>query len=329
MEFNQEIKSMNGIRVLLIGETILDKYIYVNPIGTASKDPIISTKFLKQETYLGGIFAPARHLANFTREVGVITVLGSNEKEKNLIQSRIPKTIRSYFFLENNRSTIIKERFVEPIHNRKMFKVEYGDDTPISKETTKRIIHKINEIKDEYDLILVNDFGHGLMNQEIIDFLSKQEKYTGVNVQTNSSNFGFNLANKYHNIDFLTLNERELQLIFQRKDKDNKTLLRELKNKQKFDSILLTLGKDGCLYYNGQFYYSKAFNLNPVDTIGAGDAVFAISSLFDYIKADPATIPILANATGAAAVEIIGNKRAINREDIYKYLREENGMERI
>ena len=82
-------KKFKGLKVLLIGETIIDDYYFVMPNGISIKDPIISTKFIKKERYLGGVFATARHLSQFVKEVNVITLLGEKVLVKKILNQKM------------------------------------------------------------------------------------------------------------------------------------------------------------------------------------------------------------------------------------------------
>jgi len=327
MKINLEeiFNKLNSLSVLLIGEAILDEYYFVKTIGIASKDPIISTQFQKKEKYLGGIFAPARHLSNFVKKVHIVTLLGEYKRNENYIKKRLDKeNIKYDFFTKIKSPTIIKRRYLESHHFRKLFKMEYSNTNPISRELKKKIKKRIGEIIPNYDLIIVSDFGQGFINSELIDYFSKQNKFIAINVQTNSSNFGFNTVMKYPKADFLSLNEMELRIIYQNKNEEIYKLLERLHAENEFSSILLTLGKRGCYYYKDKLNYSKAFITNPVDTIGAGDAVFSFSSLLSFLDIDQEYVPKFANAVGACVVETLGNKESITKNNLLKYLEVKN-----
>lgn len=321
-KYNKIFDELKKLNVLIIGEGIIDEYYFIIPQGTASKDPIISSKYLNKERYLGGIFATARHLSNFVNQVHIISVLGDYKSNKEFIENNLKKqgNISFDFFIKKNSSTIIKRRFIEPVHYRKLFKMEYNDNVLISEDLSKVIQDKLKELKEDYDLILINDFGHGLFDKNLIDFISSLKIYKAINVQTNSANFGFNPATKYPCADFLSLNNKELRLIFHDAQNDVNFLLKNLKQSKNFKSILLTLGKEGSIFYKNDFNHEKAFITKTVDTVGAGDAVFSISSLLNFIDVDEKEIPKIANAIGAVAVNIIGNKEAVTKEKVLNYL---------
>ena len=160
------------LKVLLIGETILDDYYFVTPNGISIKDPIISTRFIKKERYLGGVFATARHLSQFVKEIDVITLLGEKEKNKNFVDKSISPGVKYSFFTKPGSHTIIKQRFIDSYKLIKLFKMEYLDDSPIPDELGRKITEKIRSVHQDYDLVLIDDFGHGFLNQKMIDSIT-------------------------------------------------------------------------------------------------------------------------------------------------------------
>lgn len=312
-------KKFKDLKVLLIGETIIDDYYFVMPNGVSIKDPIISTKFIKKERYLGGVFATARHLSQFVEEVNVITLLGEKEKNKNFVDKSINPKIEYSFFTKPGSHTIIKQRFIDSYKLIKLFKMEYLDDSPVPDDLSRKIIEKIQSTYQNYDMILIDDFGHGFLNQKIMDSITKLKKFIGANIQTKNSNYGFNPVTKCKRADFISLNPFEIRLLFQNKDDDLRILLQRLAGLGKYKDILLTLGKNGAMFYRSKINSAPAFEIRPVDTIGAGDAVFAVGSLLSFSKIDEKIVPIISNAAGAVATQYIGNKETISLEKILNY----------
>jgi bifunctional ADP-heptose synthase (sugar kinase/adenylyltransferase) len=99
-----------------------------------------------------------------------------------------------------------------------------------------------------------------------------------------------------------------------------------------FQKFLVTLSKEGCLYFqNGKILKAPAFVKETVDTVGAGDAVFAITSLLihKYKKEPQDIIPFIANCVGGVAVRIMGNKEPVTKKKLFKFIEGvyKNGME--
>jgi len=308
------------LRVFLIGESIIDEYIFVKALGTASKDPVLSTRKINEEKYAGGVLAVANHLANFVDEVHMITILGKNNSQKEFIDSHLNNKIKSNFFVKENAETIVKTRLIEEKRLTKLFKIENSDGKVISASLEKEIEEYLQKNLSKYDLVMITDFGHGFLTKNLREYIVKHASYLAINVQTNSSNFGFNPLSKYISADFVSLNHQELKMYFQNDEEKKDHLLEELIKTEKYKKILLTASNEGVIYYDGKKITNhKAFNTRPLDTIGAGDALFSISSLYGYIGEDK-VIPELANIVGAIKIQTLGNKESITKKKLYDFI---------
>ena len=81
-----QIKDM---RVLLVGEAIIDEYLYAKPMGKSAKENIIASRYSGREVFAGGVIAAANHVADFVQDVEVVTILGERESYQSLIRDTI------------------------------------------------------------------------------------------------------------------------------------------------------------------------------------------------------------------------------------------------
>ena len=94
----QILESFKDLNVLLIGDTVIDEYVFTKPYGMASKSSVIATKYLRTESHAGGILAVANHLSNLCKKITVLTVLGVQNTKKEVIESSLNKNIVPKFF---------------------------------------------------------------------------------------------------------------------------------------------------------------------------------------------------------------------------------------
>lgn len=319
----ESFEKMKNLNVLVIGDTIIDEYYFTDPKGRTIKDPILSVDYVRHERYAGGILAIANHISNFAKNVRLVTLLGDKKRNEDFITEKLNKNISAKFFTKKNAFTTIKIRFIDNVRNEKMFKIEFITDNPIGHELEKEIIKYMGKELPKYDIVIVGDFGHGFISDSIVKVLEKNSKYLCANVQTNSANMGFNYFIKYKKPNYIVLNETELRLGMHSRFEPIDAIVKRFSKSKGYKKCLITLGKRGALYLkNGKIYEAAALTQTPKDTIGAGDAVFAITSLFDYIDANPELMPFYANCIGAVAVSFMGNEKSIAKEDIFKLLSE-------
>jgi rfaE bifunctional protein kinase chain/domain len=320
-EIERCIKKSENINVLAIGDIIIDHYIFVTPKGRAIKDPILSVEYVKDEIYAGGILAVVNHLSDFVKKIKLVTLIGDKENRIDFIKDSMGKNIELKTFIKKNSPTIVKKRFVNINRYNKLFKVEYMNDEPIDEELTKSIIDYLDKELPKYDFVIVGDFGHGFINETIRRKLEEKSKFLTLNVQSNSANMGYNYFNLYKKFDFISVDEQELRLPLLKRFDKIEGVIKEVSHVFGFNRFLVTQGKNGCIFVdNENIFEAPALTSDVKDTVGAGDAVFAISSLFSYIKADSKLIPFIANCAGAIKVSYLGNKESVTKERLFRFI---------
>ena len=346
MEAKEYIKSIKGnfaikdlksvfdkfknLNVLVIGDIIIDIYTFVHPKGRAIKDPILSTGFEKEEKYAGGILAICNHLSSYVHKIKLVTIIGDKPPFSEFVKKSLASNIELKTFLKKNSPTNIKKRYIDNYRNHKLFKVEYINDEPLEKGLSNQIKDYISKEAKNYDLVIVGDFGHGFLNDEIRKAIEKNAKFLCINVQSNSSNMGYNYVNHYRKPDYIIMNEEEMRLPLMKRFEELDDVIKTFWKKFKFKRFMVTTGKKGGVYCNnGSMHEAPAFAKNVVDTVGAGDAVFAVSTLLAYNNVTDEIFPFIANCAGAVKSEYIGNKESVSKEKLLNFIKElyENGME--
>ena len=139
-EFNGDYKisniinSFSKLKVLIIGETIIDEYVYCEALGKSGKEPMLVLRDLYKEKYLGGTAAIARNLSSFCDKITLLTNIGEKQEEKKFIKKNLQKNIKTYLLNKKNSSTIVKKRFVERINQTKVLGVYSLNDQSLNSE---------------------------------------------------------------------------------------------------------------------------------------------------------------------------------------------------
>lgn len=323
------IKGLKKTKVLLIGETILDEYHYVSAIGKPPKGDHIAAQFIGEEIHAGGILACANHIANFCDSVDLITAIGRRDfmEKEAFVRSRLKSNVNLHLFFHPSAPTIIKRRFVNRTFFNKLFELYVMDDCP-SPELEEKIMAylstRIFSVQGRYDLILVLDYGHGLLTPALIDLICGQKCFLAVNAQTNTANSGFNPITKYRGANYFCLDEPELRLAFRNKYNDINYLLARLADRvYEPGAITVTRGHLGSVTYdvaNKSFFEAPVLSQKIVDTTGAGDAFLAITAPCVAKGIPMDLIPFIGNAVGALAVGYLGNRSSIEAASLFKFI---------
>jgi len=313
------LESLKDLRVIVIGEAILDEYVFCKALDKVGREPMVAYKFLNSETYLGGSLAVVGNLINYTQNVSLITCIGNNSYE--FIETNLNKNIERNIFIQNDIRTMVKKRYIDFYKNLKMYEIYNTEEININEEAEDKIIKYLDENLSRFDIIIVSDFGHGMISPRLLDYLCHCNKFLAVNCQLNAGNFGYNFITKYKRADFVSLNEKELRLPIQEKTGDIKIPLNKLSDKLKANKITITLGPYGSIYYsNGKYFSAPAFIDDPVDIVGASDSILSLSSLLAYKNSPPQTIPFLNNCLGALTIKTIGNKKQVSLIELKKFI---------
>jgi rfaE bifunctional protein nucleotidyltransferase chain/domain len=323
-QFKKAVDSFADLKVLLVGDIIFDRYSNVKMQGLTSKNRIISGRFLSEETQSGGALAIYRHLKQFCDHVRFISIAGTEpwvgEMLGTLLDREDDWTIRDQEF-----TTVVKQRYVEPYITgkelTKLFAVNYIDNVAPRRETQEALSQKIADHIRDFDLVVVADFGHGLMQRQQRALVQDQAPFMSLNCQTNSNNHGFNIISRqYEHADAFTLDEQELLLSCARRPIEFPLELDNLRRSFSAQYGWLTRGavetiglRDGdkpslCL----------PFETAVIDTVGAGDAFFSVASLAAVRQLPIDLATFLGQLAGAQAVKLIGNERPISKQVLLK-----------
>ncbi len=190
------LDQVRDYRVLLVGDTIIDEYRYVSPMGKSPKEHLIATLYRDRELFAGGVVAAANHVADFCREVEVLTCLGEEDSYEDLILAAAKPNVTLNAFHRPGVPTTRKCRFVDADYLRKLFEVYYMDDSNLSGDLDRTFAQAIRARAGDFDLVIVTDFGHGLITAPSIEALTRHARFLAVNAQSNSANHGYNLITK-------------------------------------------------------------------------------------------------------------------------------------
>lgn len=313
------------LRVLVLGDVIIDRYTYCSVQGLMSKNMAYSARLQKVEDYLGGSVAIARHLASFCDDVTLLSVTGDEPEMTGKFQGEECAGIHCDLVQSHEFPTIVKQRYLTPNEKRseyvKVFVINNIPQNPkVDAEALGKLKEKLEKTISDYDAVFLCDFGHGLIDGEIIRTVQEKARYLVLNCQTNSSNLGLNSITKYTKADVFSLDQKELRLALPGLAGDEDGSLRRLSALLHSKQAWLTRGSFGAWGLSKEEKNEcPAFTLTVADTIGAGDAFYAVAGIFSAAGAPLPVGTVMGNIAGALGANIVGNKKSIQRVDALKF----------
>lgn len=259
---NDYLRKSQELKICVIGETIIDECNYIKLRSISNKSKCISGEEINQIRQIGGGGIVALHLSNFVKHVDFYTNNSSLKIKSDNINT-----------IAIAEGDIIKTRYTDKSTNNVVYEHKI---IPVLTSDFSKLKSLLN-----YDLVVVIDFGHGLISSENAEKLSKMNsKFFAVQAQSNSSNFGFNIIDKYPFADYYSMNKLEAQLLIKKQYEDDKLLKSELEKHLKTKQFAITFSEKGAYIRDSHSEYElEALSTYIVDTIGCGDAFLAFSSL--------------------------------------------------
>ena len=309
------------LKVLVVGEAIIDEYVRCEALGKSSKDPVLAFRELSTERHTGGSLAIARHCAGLGADITTLFRIGNDPRDETFIAENMPSNMRTVIARSQVEPTIVKRRFVDDHTEARVFETYIMNDgipAPADDETFRALL---NQQLDLVDLVVVADYGHGLLTEGAIHDLTVSGRTLAINTQSNAGNRGFNTISKYARSDYVCLNGGEVGLELRQRHLTLNELVPQLRERTGAARVIVTEGAFGlaCCDADREVVHVPAFAESVRDRVGAGDALFSVTSLLTAVGAPPDVTGFFGNLAGAASVAELGNRRSISAADLARH----------
>ena len=314
-----------NLRVCVIGDLIIDKYIDCKAIGMSQEYPEVVFTSLSAENFIGGAGVVAQHCNALGAQTDFFTILGDDEMGKWVNGKFLETSINANLFTDATRKTTIKTRYKYGPQN--LFRLsEFTNDT-INLDIENKIINEFEKRSKDYDLLIFSDFSYGLLSPELVSKIIKICKANKVFIAADSqSSSQIGDLSKFSNIDLVTPTEREARVELKDETSGLAVLLEKLQSKIHYGNVILKLAGDGVLINSLQNRLEDflnidqvlALNRSPVNVSGAGDALLASSSMALALGANIYVSSYIGSLAAALHIAVESNK-PINLDD-FNYL---------
>lgn len=321
-KYNQEslanaLKKIHNTKILVIGEIIIDNYIYIEGVGKSGKDNMMVNKIVEKENFIGGSGYIANIVSGLSTNVTLCSFLSEDKKEQQFIKSNLNKNIKLIMNIKKNTSSFKKTRYVDFYKKNKILGIYNITETKISPKEEQWFVKNIEKQIKNSEIVIVADYGHGIFTKKIRNILNKYKNKIFLNSQINSYSRGYHSLFNFRSANTIVINESELRYEFRDNLSSIHHLARKLKTIISCKNIIITKGKNGSLFYNNRKRFeTPAFSQNPVDNMGAGDTFLTLVSLFLGTNTDP-QLAMLAASVGASYSTLnIGHSNILDKDTL-------------
>ena len=205
MDITEQIDSWKGKKVLLIGEALIDKYIFGNADSISPDAPVPNVKISESKIYLGAIGLVLQYVRSLGGKPEICTILG-NDYEGDFFKKELKELGIS------TQNILIDENINTPQITRikamgqHLLRLETDYSSELSPKTVNSFLNIIENLQESYDSIIILDYGAGELFQDVfIQELLKvlKDKFKNVPVIARPHTINYYL---YENIDLIKIN---------------------------------------------------------------------------------------------------------------------------
>lgn len=306
------IDAMAGLRVAVIGDTIVDEYISCDPLGMSQEDPTIVVTPLLSETFIGGAAIVAAHARGLgARQVHFFSVTGADEMRQRVSADLAECGVTATLAEDRSRPTTLKQRF--RAGQKTLLRVNHLRQHKISPEIQASLYDAVAAIADELDLLIFSDFSYGALPQPLVDRIAALCQARGINMAADSqSSSQIGDIARFHQMTLITPTEREARLALGNQEDGLVILADRLRQSTAARHVLITLGAEGTLVYSGPGSpwitdRLPALNSAPKDVAGAGDSLLVASAMALQCGASIWQAAFVGSIAAACQVSRLGN----------------------
>lgn len=320
LQYNKEeiesyIHRFSGTSVLVIGDIILDEYIWGDVTRISPEAPVPVVEVREETKRLGG----AANVINNIRSLGgkpvLCGVIGNDPNGKEILNMLSGMQLPvDGIIIDPARPTSIKTRIVA--HNQQVVRFDRENRVPIGANEVKKLVDFIEKKIDKLDGIIVADYGKGVISSKLVRGLKElaDDSDIIVAVDPNTENFEF-----YQGMDIITPNHHEAGTFCRFKIEDEGALIRageKILGDLDCHSVLITQGRDGMtLFEKGETPCHIATEArNVFDVSGAGDTVIGTLCLGLASGMDLRASAIISNFAAGIVVGEIGTSVVTAKE---------------
>lgn len=301
------ISTFKEKKILVVGDLILDRYVFgsVDRISPEAPVPVV---WANKETFVcGGAANVGLNLVSLGAKVSLCGVVGSDAHGKELCSLIKKRKIDTKLIVtERRRPTTLKTRVIA--NHQQVVRVDWESVDFLSSTTNKTILNTIKKNINGFDAIIIEDYGKGVINPNLVKELVNlcKNNKRKVTVDPKEEHFEY-----YKNVTALTPNLKEAQAaagIKLRNKSEIPLLGKIIIEKLKPKALLITMGEDGmALFCDGRHYHIPADTREVFDVTGAGDTVI---SAFTLALSTNATYHEAATIANCAAGIVVGKSGA-------------------
>ena len=311
------LKRFRDLRVLVVGDLLIDRYVLCDALGVASESPMMNLIERDQHSYVGGAAIVARHVAALGARAFLLSSGGSDAQTQVVSEVLGAEGVEAHL-IESRPTIVEKTRFLAD--DTKLFKLDRGRRLPLDTVAERQAALILEQQSKTADAVIFCDFGYGMITSGL---LSRTLPTLRHNVRTLTADVsgGHTGLLGFQHVDLLCPTEREVRTMLNDFSSGLSAVAWQIMQKTQARHLFITLEKRGMVVFErgSQQRSSRewsdrlkseqlpSFADYAVDRLGCGDALLAIATLSLASGDDLMQAAYLGNAAAALEVSMLGN----------------------
>ena len=326
-------------KLLVIGDLMIDQYLWGSCERISPEAPVQIINVTKESEVLGGAGNVVNNLKKLGAQVDVLGVIGDckvSTELKHLLSEIGVDT--QYLIKQKNRIVSKKSRIIASQQQVVRYDRESNDDIDI--QSQKTLISVFKKIIKNYEVILLSDYGKGVLTDKVTFTLIELANLNGIKVLVDPKGSDYS---KYKGAFLLTPNKKEASEATNINIKDNESLLKaitKLKLDFKLNISLITMSEQGIAIYDNKLRINPTITREVFDVTGAGDTVlsslgFALAcntNIDEAVEFSNLAAGVVVSKIGSATAtfnEIIEHESSLNKSTSDKHIKNFSEIEQL
>ena len=278
----ERVKNFSSLKICVVGDLILDEYVYCDALGMSQEDPTIVVTPVETRRFVGGAGIVAAHLAGLSAQTHYLSVVGADAAADEARKRLVAYGVQAKLIADESRPTILKQRF--RAGNKTLLRVSHLRSHDIERSLQVDLLHSLSALIRSVDCVVFSDFNYGCLPLAWVEeaiALCRANRIPFVADSQASSQVGD--VSRFKGASLISATEREARLAVNDFKSGLQNIGNRLLEQSQTRNLFLKLGAEGLLAITKHPDFRTeglpALNANPVDVAGAGDAMLAASSL--------------------------------------------------
>lgn len=305
MSFSSLLQAFQGRRALVLGDQMLDEYIFGKATRISQEAPVMVVRQSSTRSVPGGAANVAANIVALGGRASLVGVVGEDAAGTTLEQSL--RDLGDCILIRDASRPTTRKLRVLANHSHQVLRIDHEDDASVSEAIEGQILAGLGRLLTEAEVVLISDYQKGAVTERLVREIIDLAKEAGVPVVANAKPRS---AHWYKGAALLSLNRFEagaaLGVPEGLTDAEAESMVGNLRETLEVDRVLITLGSSGMVAAGESVHRVDAIKVAVYDEAGAGDTVIATLAL--SIAADrfgPDALDLAAR-TAAIVVQKVG-----------------------